>query len=41
MGDNSDEVFLNDVITTHPSSAEQNELIAQLRQQIVELKDEY
>ena len=39
--DNNDKVGLNDVIVAQPSTVEQNELIAQLMQQIVELRAEY
>ena len=34
MGDNNDEVSLNDVMVAQPTVAEQNKLIMQLMQQI-------
>ena len=40
MGDNNDEVSLTDVVVAHPTVAEQNELIAQLMQQIADMRVE-
>ncbi|XP_069148216.1 uncharacterized protein [Solanum lycopersicum] len=40
MGDNNDEVSLTDIVVAQPTVAEQNELIAQLMQQIAEMRVE-
>ncbi|XP_004240794.1 uncharacterized protein [Solanum lycopersicum] len=40
MGDNNDEVILTDVVVARPTVAEQNELIAQLMQQIADMRVE-
>ena len=40
MGDNNDEVSLTDVVVAQPTVAEQNELIAQLMQQIADMRVE-
>ena len=40
MGDNNDEVSLTDVVVAQPTVAEQNKLIAQLMQQIAEIRVE-
>ena len=38
MGDNNDEVSLTDVLVAQPTVAEKNELIAQLMQQIADMR---
>nr|XP_025884692.1 uncharacterized protein LOC104646013 [Solanum lycopersicum] len=40
MGDNNEQVSLTDVVVAQPTAAEQNELIAQLMQQIADMKVE-
>ena len=40
MGDNNDEIVLNDVVVAQPVVADQNELIMQLMQQIGEMRIE-
>ena len=40
MGDNNDKVSLTDVVVAQPTVAEQNELIAQLMQQIAKMRVE-
>ena len=40
MGDNNDEVSLTNVVGAQPTVAEQNELIAQLMQQIADMRVE-
>ena len=40
MGDNNDEVDMNDVVVDQPTAADKNELIMQLMQQIAEMRVE-
>ena len=40
MGDNNEQVSLTDVVVAQPTAAEQNELIAQLMQQIADMRVE-
>ena len=40
MGDNNDEIDMNDVVVAQPASADKNELIMQLMQQIAKMRVE-
>ena len=40
MGDNNDEIGMNDVVVAQPGAADKNELIIQLMQQIAEMRVE-
>ena len=40
MGDNNDEVDVNDVVVAQPAAVDKNELIMQLMQQIAEMRVE-
>ena len=40
MGDNNDEIDMNDVVVAQPAEADKNELIMQLMQQIAEMRVE-
>ena len=40
MGDNNDEIDMNDVVVAQPAAADKNELIMQLMQQIDEMRFE-
>ena len=40
MGDNNEEIDVNDVVMAHPAAADKNELIMQLMQQIAEMRVE-
>ena len=40
MGDNNDEIDMNDVVVAKPAAADKNELIMQLMQQIAEMRVE-
>ena len=40
MGDNNDEIDMNDVVVAQPASANKNELIMQLMQQIAKMRVE-
>ena len=40
MGDNNDEIDMNDVVVAQPAAADKNELIMQLMQQIAEMRVE-
>ena len=40
MGDNNEEIDMNDVVVAQPTAADKNELIMQLMQQIAEMRVE-
>ena len=40
MGDNNDEIGMNDVVVAQPGAADKNELTMQLMQQIAEMRVE-
>ena len=40
MGDNNDEIDMNDVVVAQPAATDKNELIMQLMQQIAEIRVE-
>ena len=40
MGDNNDEIDMNDVVVDQPAAADKNELVMQLMQQIAEMRVE-
>ena len=40
MGDNDDEIEMNDIVVAQPAAADKNELIMQLMQQIAEMRVE-
>ena len=40
MGNNNDEIDMNDVVVAQPAAADRNELIMQLMQQIAEMRVE-